>query len=63
MSPLLKRLGLVADEELDLKKEYPSGGDYVRSRRRNVHDVKKFERRRADKTNKVGELEVRSHFD
>jgi hypothetical protein len=62
-SPLLKRLGLVTDEELDPTKEYPSGGEYVRSRRRNVHNVTKFKKRRADKTDKVGGLEVRSHFD
>jgi hypothetical protein len=62
-SPFLERLGLVTDEELDPKKKYPSGGDYVRSRRRNVHNVKKFEKRRPDKTDKVGGLEVRSHFD
>jgi len=47
----------------DPKKEYPSGGEYVRSRRQNVHNVKKFEKRRQDKTDKVGGLEVRSHFD
>lgn len=62
-SPLLKRLGLITEKELDPASEFPSGGEYVRSRRRNVHNVKKFERRKADKTDKVGGLEVRSHFD
>jgi hypothetical protein len=62
-SPLLKRLGLLNDAELDPAREYPTGCEYVTSRRRNVHNVKKFEKRRADKTDKVGGLEVRSHFD
>jgi|SRR5277367_2257596 len=62
-SPLLKRLGLVTDADLDPSKEYPRGGQYVTTRRRNVHNVKKFEKRRADKKDKVGGLEVQSHFD
>lgn len=62
-SPLLQRLGLVKPEDLDPAKEYPSGGEYVRSRRRNVHNVKKFEKRRPDKKDNVGGLEVQSHFD
>ena len=62
-SPLLKRLGLVTDADLDPSKEYPKGGQYVTTRRRNVHNVKKFEKRRPDKKDKVGGLEVQSHFD
>jgi hypothetical protein len=44
-------------------KTYPNGGEYIRSRRRNVHNVKVFEKRRPDKTDNIGGLEVRSHFD
>jgi hypothetical protein len=62
-SPLLKRLGLVSDADLDPDKEYPHGGEYVTTRRRNVHNVKVFQKRRAGKTDKVGGLEVQSHFD
>jgi hypothetical protein len=54
---------LVSDADLDPSKEYPNGGQYVTTRRRNVHNVKKFEKRRPDKKDKVGGLEVQSHFD
>jgi hypothetical protein len=60
---VLKRLGLLTDKDLDPATKFPTGGEYVTSRRRNVHNVKVFEKRKADKTDKVGGLEVRSHFD
>jgi hypothetical protein len=62
-SPLLERLGLITKDDLDPAKEYPSGGEYVRSRRRNVHNVKVFQKRKEGKTDRVGNLEVRVHFD
>jgi hypothetical protein len=62
-SPLLKRLGLITESDLDPTTEFPKGGEYMRSRRRNVHGVKNYDKRKEGAVDKIGVLEVRSHFD
>jgi len=54
---------LVTDEDFAPSKQYPNGGQYVTSRRRNTHNVKVFQKRKVGKTDNVGGLTVQAHWD
>jgi isopenicillin N synthase-like dioxygenase len=56
-SPLLKRLGLITDDEFDEKREKVTGLQYVRERVKNYHDHNDYADRKG-KTFKVGNLEI-----
>lgn len=56
-SPLLKRLGLISEEEFGEEREKVTGLQYVRERVRDYHDHNDYADRKG-KTFKVGNLEI-----
>lgn len=60
-SPLLKRLGLFAEEDVDAGKPVPSGTDYVRARVKDVHHKTVVEKRAGTSFEFKG-LKVQNHY-
>lgn len=60
-SPLLKRLGLFTEEDVDVDKPVPSGTDYVRARVKDVH-YKTVVEKRAGTSFEFKGLKVQNHY-
>lgn len=60
-SPLLKRLGLLTEEDLNANKPVPSGTDYVRARVKDVHFKTTIEKRAGTSFEFKG-LKVHNHY-
>ena len=62
-SPLLKRLGLLSDDELDGSQAYPTAAEYVRERMRARHHVKEFPMHDPNAKFTFQGLTAQNHFD
>lgn len=60
-SPLLKRLGLFSEADLDADEPVPSGTDYVRARVKDVHNKTVIEKRAGTAFEFKG-LKVQNHY-
>lgn len=61
-SPLLERLGLLTEEDKDLKRPVPTGVEYVRARVKDVHYKTVLDKREGTSFDFKG-LKVQNYYD